>query len=304
VADNSLSTSDSPSTWLQNLWNEGSQARNTASEYAPGLGIAEGVARGGASGLTQAATSAAKLGANLGVFGSTANTSPTGIGSLASDVQNLGNIYTGLQQGGLTGYGSAALNAGALYTRLPSSVTGLTGSTAAGVGSGLNAAASGFGLYENLKAGNYIGAAGNAAQLYSSVSGLSTALGGSALPGAAAAGSYALPIALFAAQNAIFNKQSQMSPESMMAMTANNAKGIQNAVNQPYNQAGAPYLQGMSEQQVQQNAQNEVNLQNYLHTMYSQMSPGQLNNPGFESPALGNPGGAQAGQTNRQVRLS
>lgn len=76
--------------------------------------IAQELQTGSTKANIQAATTAAKLGTQTGAFGTASST----VGSLASDVTNLANIVTGIQRGGVTGYGSAAANAGMMAGRL------------------------------------------------------------------------------------------------------------------------------------------------------------------------------------------
>lgn len=76
--------------------------------------IAQELQTGSTRANLQAATSAAKLGSSTGAFGASSGT----VGSLAADVTNLANIVTGIQRGGVTGYTSAAANAGMMAGRL------------------------------------------------------------------------------------------------------------------------------------------------------------------------------------------
>jgi hypothetical protein len=91
-----------------------------ASDIAGAWNLFESAASGTPRALVSAGTTAAKLGANVlqqtGVISrGTAGT----VGGLAADVANLANIYTGIQQGGVTGYGGAAVNAAQLASRIP-----------------------------------------------------------------------------------------------------------------------------------------------------------------------------------------
>jgi hypothetical protein len=120
-------------------------ASDIGGAYQFGMGLASGTARG----IEQGALSAVKLGANVGqqlgvISKGTAGT----VGGLAADVTNLGNIYAGLQRGGVTGYTGAATNAAQLYSRLPTSVTGLSAAEAGTLGKAAGGLASALAVYE------------------------------------------------------------------------------------------------------------------------------------------------------------
>jgi hypothetical protein len=116
--------------------------RNIASDIGGALNLYSGITSGTTRGEVSAATSAAKLGASVGQQTGTLSAGTAGtVGTLAADVANLANIYTGIQRGGAAGYGSAAVNAGAMYGR-----TGLAGSTIAGEVAGPLASA--YSMYE------------------------------------------------------------------------------------------------------------------------------------------------------------
>lgn len=84
------------------------------SEISSGLGMIQSMQQGTLKGDVHAAESAAKLGANLGAFGS----SSAAVGGFTADVANLGNIISGIQQGGAGGYTSAGINTAALAGRI------------------------------------------------------------------------------------------------------------------------------------------------------------------------------------------
>jgi hypothetical protein len=111
--------------------------------YQFGTGLASGTARG----IEQGAVSLAKVGANVGqqlgyISKGTAGT----VGGLAADVSNLANIYAGLQRGGATGYGGAAVNAAQLGSRV-----GAFGQYSGEVGQAAGALASALSVYNFAK---------------------------------------------------------------------------------------------------------------------------------------------------------
>lgn len=127
----------------------------------------------------QALIKAGQSGANLAGMGSTAS----GLGNAGAGL----GIYGGIQQGGVSGYGSAAANS----AKLAGSLSGnkALGQYGAGAGNLL-------GIYSGIKqggVGGYGGAAVNAAQLGSSLGAF-----GAASPGIGAAAGYAaIPLALY-----------------------------------------------------------------------------------------------------------
>lgn len=99
-----------------------------------------------------------------------------GIGAASNAV----NIYQGLQRGGVSGYGSAAVNAASLANKVG-------GANIPYVGPAGNA----LGVYNGIKeggVGGYANATVNAAQLYSAASAADVAAGGAGFAGAGAAG--------------------------------------------------------------------------------------------------------------------
>lgn len=119
------------------------------SDISSGLGIAQNLQQGTVKGDVNAAISSAKLGSNLGLFGtgsSQVGAAASTAGGLAADVANLGNIIQGIQQGGVTGYGGAAVNAAALASR-----TGALGSLSGTVGAVAGPLAGAISLYEFAK---------------------------------------------------------------------------------------------------------------------------------------------------------
>ena len=112
------------------------------SDISAGIGLGTGIGAGTGRGQVQAGTSAAKLFSNLKAFGS----SSASIGSFASDVTNLTNIITGIQQGGVSGYGSAAVNTAMLGAR-----TGALGAMSSEVGAVAGPLAGALSIYNFAK---------------------------------------------------------------------------------------------------------------------------------------------------------
>jgi hypothetical protein len=115
-------------------------------------------------------------------------------GAVASDASNALNIYSGLQQGGVRGYGRAATNAGQLAGRLSGNSTLRAGS--AGLG-GL------LGLYLGLRQGGAEGYASAAAGGLGAAGAGASLAGDTALGGVlgSAAGTIAAPLAVYEAVN-------------------------------------------------------------------------------------------------------
>lgn len=116
-------------------------------------------------------------------------------GSLSSAVGPAGNAFgiaSGLQQGGVSGYGSAALNAGKL--------AGQAGALSPSTSTGLSGAGNVLGIYNGLKQGGVLGdssAAVNGAQLGAGLGAFGAASGAIGT----AAGAVAAPLALYGAIN-------------------------------------------------------------------------------------------------------
>lgn len=151
---------------------------------------------------------------------------PSGVQPIGGDVMSAANILSGLQRGGVGGYGGAAINAGRLYNNLsgsgPSPLLG-------GLGSAL-------GLYNNLQQGGVagdLGAAVNAGQLYGQIGGMMGAPGAGVV--GAVAGEAALPIGMALAMHGLFEKESQVNPYEMTQANQNNAQGILADANNPAN---------------------------------------------------------------------
>lgn len=95
------------------------------------------------------------------------------LGAAAGAASSGLGVYQGLQQGGASGYGSAAINAGKLANS-----TGAFGDSASGVGTGLGVAGNALGIYNGVKQGGvagYGGAAANAASIGGQVAGVGSA---------------------------------------------------------------------------------------------------------------------------------
>lgn len=123
--------------------------------------------------------------------------SPTA-GSFLSGAGSALGAVSGLQRGGVQGYGSAAVNAAQLYGRVSNSPTAQSFNNGAGYG------ANALGIYSGLKQGGvagYGGAAVNAAQLGSRLG----AFGGYSGAVGTAAGYVAAPLAIY---NAVSNYKS------------------------------------------------------------------------------------------------
>lgn len=136
------------------------------------------------------------LNADLGNFSgaggqaATPATTPS-VGNIAGGIGNAAGIAGGLAQGGLAGYGNAAVNAGSLAAR-----AGAFGSNTGMASNGLAGAGNVLGIYNGLRqggVGGYAGAAVNAAQLgsrFGAFGGLSGTIGQDA-------GYAAIPLSLY-----------------------------------------------------------------------------------------------------------
>lgn len=142
---------------------------------------------------------------NLGRFanaGAGLTNNAGALGQYSSTLGGVGNaagIVGGVDQGGVSGYGSAAVNSGNLAGKL-----GLLGSKTSGLNQGVGDAANVLGVYNGVKqggVGGYGGAAVNAAQLGSKLG----AFGGASGAIGAAAGYAAIPLSLY---NEVKNWQS------------------------------------------------------------------------------------------------
>lgn len=128
------------------------------------MGISRGVNQGGAGGAGSAlrglgslSNTAAKF--NPGGYGGALSS----LGNYAGGAGNAAGVLSGVQQGGVGGYGSAAINAGQLANR-----AGAFGSDAGAAGQGLGAAGAGLGVYQGIQQGGAAGygkAAANAGEL-------------------------------------------------------------------------------------------------------------------------------------------
>jgi hypothetical protein len=120
----------------------------TASLAGDAMGVVNGLNRGGVLGDTGAALSAVK-GVNTAatMAGSPLYSSTSTLGSSLGAAGNVLGIVNGLRQGGIAGYGGAALNGVGLYGNISSLASSLGGTTAAGstaaAAGGADAAASG-----------------------------------------------------------------------------------------------------------------------------------------------------------------
>jgi hypothetical protein len=129
-------------------------------------------------------------------------------------------IYSGIKQGGLAGYGGAAIDAAKLYG---AASTYLGGSAAAGAG----AAGAGAAGAETAAAAGGGAAAG---------SGI-----------AAAAGGAALPLALFAAQYGVFEHQSSDTPGQQMMQLNDEIKRVSGLPPSAWKDAQLAQLQGIAD---------------------------------------------------------
>lgn len=113
------------------------------------------------------------------------------LSNAGSDLSNAGGIVSGIQQGGVSGYGSAAVDAGALAAN-----HGAFNTNTGSVDSALGNAASVLGAYQGFKQGGVAGdisGIANVAKLGSSLG----AFGGASGAVGAAAGDVAAPLALY-----------------------------------------------------------------------------------------------------------
>lgn len=155
-------------------------------------GTYQGTQRGGASGLAGALGSASRGAAGVGSLVSPAYTGA--LGQASNTLGGAGNalgVVGGVQQGGVGGYGSAALNTGQLAGR-----TGALGQANSGLNKGVGDLSNALSIYQGIQqggVGGYGGAAVNAAQL----AGRSGALGAASAPIASAAGYLAAPLSVY-----------------------------------------------------------------------------------------------------------
>lgn len=224
---------------------------NPFSSIGSGLSAYQNLRSGTTEGDLRAAANTAKLAGNL-----TGSSSTTSAGNSALDALNM---YSGIKQGGVAGYGGAALGGVNLYDEL----SGTTPSP------WLGGAGSALGLYNALKQGGVQGdttAALDAAQLYGTVGGAMGAPGAAAVGGVAS--SVALPLALFAMQYGLFNKEAAAAqdPKEMADVTNRDAEGFtQMAKNQP------------------QFAQADMQAQQAYRNLANEYATGQIN-PYYDGP--------------------
>lgn len=136
-------------------------------------------------GASRLASAGAKY--NPGGYGGALST----MGNYAGGAGNAVGVLSGLQQGGVGGYGGAAVNAGQLANR-----AGAFGGSSGAAGQGLGDAVNALGIYRGIKqggVGGYGGAAVNAAELGSRLG----AFGGASGAIGSAAGYAALPLAAY-----------------------------------------------------------------------------------------------------------
>lgn len=158
-----------------------SPAASTASSVAPAT------ATSGTSGVGDAglAVSAGKLGGSL-----------TGCSTLSTAAGLAGNalaIYNGVKQGGVAGYGGAALAGVTAANKINSLTTG-SGFLSSGAAAGVGAAGNLLGIYSGIKQGGVMGygsAALNAVQLYNNVNTAIDAYEGTAAAAGTAGGAAA-----------------------------------------------------------------------------------------------------------------
>jgi hypothetical protein len=181
-----------PASYMTNLNNLGAAGVGALGTYA-------GINQGGTRGLQSALGAASKGAAGVGSF---LGDSTGALGQASNTLGGAGNalgIVNGVQQGGVLGYGGAAINAGGLAGR-----TGALGQANSGLNQGVGDAASALGIYQGIKQGGvlgYGGAAVNAAKLGASTG----AFGGASGAIGSAAGYIAAPLAVY---NAVKNYKS------------------------------------------------------------------------------------------------
>lgn len=151
--------------------------------------------RGGVQGLQGALGSASK--AANGIGGLFAPGAAQGaIGQASGYLGGAGNaagVVGGIQQGGVGGYGSAAINAGNLAGR-----TGALGQSTSGLNQGVGDASNALAIYNGIKQGG-VGGYGNAAVNAAQLAGRTGALGQASGAVAQGAGYLAAPLALYGA---------------------------------------------------------------------------------------------------------
>lgn len=134
--------------------------------------------------------------------------------STLGGVGNAASIVGGVNQGGVSGYGNAAVNTGSLAGKL-----GLLGNKTSGLNQGVGDAANVLGIYNGIKqggVGGYGGAAVNAAQLGSKLG----AFGGASGAIGSAAGYAAIPLSLY---NEVNNWQSGATGQDALGGAATGA---------------------------------------------------------------------------------
>jgi hypothetical protein len=187
-------------------------------------------------------------------------------------------IYNGIKQGGLAGYGGAALAAVKGANTIDSLATG-SGFLSAGAAAGLGAAGGLLGIYSGIKQGGIMGygsAALNAMQLYNSVNTLAgAASAGSAGLGSslAALGPAGLAAGMFVGIGELGQHQQIVTPEDAISASKSNAAGIQTLASDPQNSQWSGALSA------------EAGAQTALAANYGNMSTAQLNSdagPDFE----------------------
>lgn len=167
-------TDPSQASGLGNLTSSpGSSLSSAASIY----GIAQGLQSGTPTGLASAALGSASLANRAGAFSSGTTASNPTAGSALGTASGLLNIYTGLQEGGVSGYGGAAVGA----LQAGSGIANLAGNAALGseLGSAAGVAAIPLSIYNtvsNFKPGATASDALNAAST-------GAAIGTAILPG-------------------------------------------------------------------------------------------------------------------------
>lgn len=223
----------------------------------------------------------------------------SGAGQALSGAGNAMNIYQGLQRGGVSGYGSAALNAATLAAK-----TGVLPSAAAQY---IGPAGNVLGLYNGIKSGTtsgYINAASNAAVLGETGAIMGTT--GAGLGAAsAAAGIAALPLAVaaYGASKPAYtldaswwgnfnnnlksdydqiNNIGQVTPltsQQIAKAQFNEAQGLQSLVGMNANAGGQDMLPSVSTSEWQQLAQYGITPQN-INQVQQQLQNESLNGPG------------------------
>lgn len=125
----------------------GSAGASIGSDLGSVGGIVSGVASGSPVGLASAGLNATKLASSNGVLGSNSGAINSGVGV---GLEGLG-IYSGIEQGGVSGDTTAAINAAQLATKGAQAVGAISGATGGAISGALGIAAIPLDLYNEVK---------------------------------------------------------------------------------------------------------------------------------------------------------